>query len=225
MSPPRRVSPGAPRLLFVPTAGELRRLGRLPVGTALVRELGFGPVAAAAQAALWIERLRPRQVVLAGIAGTYDEERLPVGSAACFDSVALAGLGAGEGADRLSPSELGLAQCALPDGRRVHEELELCVPAGQSSAGLLLTVCSASASASMCAERLERFPRAVAEEMEAFGVALACALANTPLVVVRGISNRAGERDVHRWRTDEALADARELLLAALEGDDGRGAP
>ena len=78
----RRPSPGAPRLLLVPTAAELERLGRLPVGTALVREVGFGPVAAAAQAALWIERLRPRRVVLAGIAGTYDARALPIGCAA-----------------------------------------------------------------------------------------------------------------------------------------------
>jgi len=221
VSASRRTSPGAPRLVFVPTAAELRGLGALPVGTALVRELGFGPVAAAAQAALWIERLRPRLVVLAGIAGTYDEVRLPVGSAACFDSVALADVGAGRGPDWLSPAELGLAQCALPGGRAVHDELDLCVPAGQGSAGQLLTVCSAAGSASMCAERLERFPRAVAEEMEAFGVALACALAETPLVVVRGISNRAGERDVRRWRTDEALAAAREVLLGALLEPDG----
>jgi futalosine hydrolase len=53
--------------------------------------------------------------------------------------------------------------------------------------------------------------------MEAFGAALACHLAGVPLVVVRGISNHAGERDATRWRVREALAAARTLALEWLE--------
>jgi nucleoside phosphorylase len=53
--------------------------------------------------------------------------------------------------------------------------------------------------------------------MEGFGVALACALARTRLVVVRGFSNRVGERDSRSWRIPLALAAARELVLGCLE--------
>jgi len=57
-----------------------------------------------------------------------------------------------------------------------------------------------------------RFPDAKAEDMEAFGVAMACHLNQVPLTVIRGMSNAAGERDKQQWQLDEALASA--LALA-----------
>ena len=58
----------------------------------------------------------------------------------------------------------------------------------------------------------------MAEDMEAFGVALACHARQTPLTVVRGISNLAGDGDVAGWRIDEALTAARALALQELNG-------
>ena len=63
----------------------------------------------------------------------------------------------------------------------------------------------------------ERFPGAAAEDMEGFGVALACALHGVPLSIVRGISNAAGQRAPAHWRISPALAAARTLLLELLE--------
>ena len=57
---------------------------------------------------------------------------------------------------------------------------------------------------------------ALAEDMEAFGVALACRLHGARLTVVRGVSNRAGDRDVGRWRIGEALEEAHRLGLETL---------
>jgi nucleoside phosphorylase len=53
--------------------------------------------------------------------------------------------------------------------------------------------------------------------MEGFGVALACALARTRLAIVRGFSNRVGDRDSRHWRIPAALAAARRLTLEVLE--------
>ena len=52
--------------------------------------------------------------------------------------------------------------------------------------------------------------------MEGFGVALACALAGVPLCIVRGASNRVGERDPSTWRIDEAIDSARALAAEVL---------
>ena len=67
--------------------------------------------------------------------------------------------------------------------------------------------------------RRERFPDAVAEDMEGFAVAVACTLAGVPLRVVRGISNLVGDRDPKHWRIPAALAAARLAALELLEAD------
>lgn len=225
MTPPPtslpRPSPGAPTLLLVPTAMEATRLealGGLGTGRGLQTLCGFGPVAAAARTATLLARLRPRRVLLLGIAGTYDPERLALGSAATFDAVALDGVGAGEGPGFLSPTDLGLPQWAGGPGTpagEVHERLPL-DPAGPG-VDLLLSVCSAADGEPQVARRRERFPSALAEDMEGFGVALACALEGVPLTVVRGISNLAGDRRHAGWCVEEALQAARRRALEVLD--------
>lgn len=84
------------------------------------------------------------------------------------------------------------------------------------AAGQLLTCCSASSSTADVKRRSEVFPAAVAEDMEGFGVAVSCRLAGVPLTIVRGISNRAGDREKRRWAIPEALAAAAELTLKIL---------
>jgi futalosine hydrolase len=49
---------------------------------------------------------------------------------------------------------------------------------------------------------------AVAEDMEGFGVAMACQLLQVPLRIVRGISNVAGNRDFKSWQVESALQQA-----------------
>jgi futalosine hydrolase len=229
-------------LTLVPTAVELRRLedlGGFPTGATLVELCGFGVVAAAARTAELLARLRPARVLLVGIAGAYDDERHPVGSALEFDRVAIDGIGAGEGERTVGPPALGFPQWpgrpagapgadAAPGLRHpVLDTLELApAPAGAAAerAGLLLTTCAASDGARHAGERRARFPEAVAEDMEGFAVALACALADVPLHVVRGVSNRVGDRDPAHWRIPAALAAARERALALLAAGPAEGA-
>jgi futalosine hydrolase len=172
----------AATLVLVPTEIERRAfeaLGGLPPAAGRAELCGFGPVAAAARTSQLLARLAPRRVLLTGIAGSFDLDAAPLGTAATFARVLLDGVGAGRGNRFLSPTRLGLPQWVGPPS--VQEDLPL---AGDGERALL-TVCAASASPVELAERRERYPDALAEDMEAFGVALACRLARVPLVVVR----------------------------------------
>jgi futalosine hydrolase len=217
-----RPSPGSPRLLLFPTALERQRFddqGALAPGLALAAVCGFGPVAAGARTAQLVSELRPSRVILVGIAGAYDLTTLPVGTAHVFGRVAIDGVGAGAGKDFLGPPALGFPQWpGSPQTTHapIPDELELDVPAvapADASGGLLLTTCAASGSKPHARERLERHASAIAEDMEAFAVALACALHGVPCTVVRGISNEVGDREAARWRIPAALAAARRTLL------------
>ncbi|MCB9915898.1 MAG: futalosine hydrolase [Planctomycetes bacterium] len=218
-------SPGSPTLVLVPTELELRRLedfGGLPRGAGLVRLCGFGPVAAAARTMQLLAELRPARVLLVGIAGTYDEAAVPIGAAREFVAVGLAGVGAGEGEGFQGPPALGFPQWPGSPGTTAHPVNDtLPLAAGAGARGLLLTTCAASADAAMAARRRAAFPAALCEDMEGFGVALACALARVPLRVVRGASNLVGDRDAAHWRLPAALEAARclahEVLTSAWE--------
>lgn len=207
----------APLLLLVPTALELERLldlGGYDPARARVEVCGFGPVAAAARTATLLERLEPRRVLLVGIAGTFDEDRFPVGSARSFGEVALEGVGVGEGTRFIAPPALGFPQWPGSIDTTPHpiaDRLSL-----EDSGPLLLSTCAASDSPAHAAERKERFPTALAEDMEGFAVALACALARVPLSIVRGASNVVGDREASAWRIPSALAAAHALSLECL---------
>lgn len=217
-----------PDLILVPTGLELRQLeqlGALPHAAGRCAPCGFGPVSAAARTAQLLGELRPRRVLLVGIAGSLDLERAPLASAKSFARVHLDGVGAGTGAGFLPPSRLGFPLWEGEPGQRITETLDL--PAG--GPGELVTVCASSASSGEAAARRERHPGATAEDMEGFAVALACRLAGgVPLVLVRGIANAAGHRDRSAWCVPEALAAARLLALEWLERADwgaGREGP
>jgi futalosine hydrolase len=219
---------GSPTLLLFPTELERRRFGDqggIEPGTCLSALAGFGPIAAAARTAQLLATLRPRRVLLLGIAGTYDGARIGIGEAAAFTHVAVDGVGTGEGRRFQGPPALGFPQWPGEGGGspRVDDALRLHAPAGAEDA-LLLTTCAASDSDEHAGHRLARFPRAVAEDMEGFGVALACALERVPLAIVRGIANLVGDREPARWRIPAALAAARRLGLECL-ADEAWAAP
>jgi futalosine hydrolase len=189
-----------PTLVLVPTRLELELLavlGGFP--RARVELVGFGPLAAAARTAGLLAGTGAGRALLVGIGGSLRPEELPVGAAASFAAVRLEGL-----------ERHGFAQWEDAAGR-VAERLPLAGARGE-----LLTVCAASASPARARARRRAFPRARVEDMEGFGAALACRLAGVPLVVVRGVSNLAGERERRRWDVRGALAAARVLALEWL---------
>ena len=199
-------------LILVPTQLELDRLRpslteKLSKHDCSFQLCGFGPIAAAARAGALLARYKPERVVLIGIAGSYSDH-LELGSAYRFDLVACDGVGVSIGAGFQGAGQLGWHQFN-GDGTepRVGDliQLDAAYIDGIPSAGLLVTCCAASASQDEAELRLKRYPEASAEDMEGFAVALACSLARVPLQIVRGVSNRAGDRDLENWRIEEAL--------------------
>ena len=217
-------------LILVPTPTEHSHLGpllqphiRKAGGT--LELCGFGPVAAAARTSQLIAEHRPARIILVGIAGAIGPS-LPVGSATTFEEVACFGIGAGSGQDFQSASDLGWKQWDPGVGGAeprllIGDKLPLLhvKNEGDSEAPLkrqLLTCCSASGCPEDVALKSRHFPNAVAEDMEAFGVAMAASLMNVPVQVVRGISNEAGDRRLSRWKIKESLENAAELAIRLI---------
>ncbi len=208
-----------PLLILVPTAFELQHVQ--PALEDAVRAAGgefavcgFGPIAAGIVSAQLIAKHSPEKVILVGIAGALNP-KAAIGTADCYSRIGCYGIGAGSGSGFQSAGDLGWSQFTDPEsGEAFNDTIELENAVG--SEAMLLTVCAASANASDVAERLRRFPDAVAEDMEAFSVAMACKLARVPLVVIRGISNIAGDRNKANWEVDAALKAAAELIVSRL---------
>ena len=220
-------------MILFPTELERRRFGDqggIEPELAEVALCGFGPVAAAARTAQILVEKRPAHVLLLGIAGSYDTDVHPVGSAIEFTQSAIDGVGVGQGDDFVPPPALGFPQWpgqpGLPDSGQPHplaDVIPLAAPTGVEPA-LLLTTCAASDAPPLAAQRRARYASAVAEDMEGFGVALACAFAAVPLRIVRGISNQVGDRRPEHWRIPAALAAARRLALDLLRSAEPWGA-
>ena len=140
-----------------------------------------------------------------GIAGTFDEDAFPMESAISFGRTAMdsgvPGLPAwpGDGATPAIDGPLDLADGV--DG------------------ALLLTVHRPSDGRDEVNARQARYPDAVGEDMEAWAVAFACAMADVPLQVARGASNVVGDRDRSNWRIVEALAAAWALVKPRWDAD------
>ena len=168
---------------------------------------GFGPIAAAAKT-MQLLIAKPAKVVLVGIAGTYQAERFPVGSATKFDHVICYGVGVGSGSQFVSAAELGWQQ-----GKAVDDRIACAAgPATETNCDLL-TVCSAADNVSEAKGRLAKNPTAVGEDMEAFGVAMACQMSGVAFELIRGFSNVAGDREKANWKIDQALSAAVDLLI------------
>ncbi|MEE8142429.1 MAG: futalosine hydrolase [Planctomycetota bacterium] len=206
-------------LILIPTEGERTSLLRQQNWARpdfRVELCGFGAVAAAARSAQLLATLQPQCAWLLGIAGAFDLETCPLESVQEFDAVVIHGIGAGEGETASNSEQLGFPQWpgeAESNTPSVFDKIHL---RGPLPTRTLLTVCAASASPQQAAQRHIQFPDALAEDMEGFGVALACELTHTPLRILRGISNLAGNRNHREWRIQAALDRVRERLESEL---------
>ena len=212
-----------PNLILIPTPMEedfaRRQLeNHLPDWT--IQTVGFGLVAAAANTSRWIHQYQPERVLLIGIAGSYDELRCPVATAARFDEVICDGIGVGTDQHFRSAGQMGWDQWhASSTGPPIGDRISLQTAPFQDlpSAGGLVSACAASANIDEAVQRQRRYPTATAEDMEGFGVAVATTLASVPLQVVRGISNLAGNRNLSHWKTEEALTAACDIAVQLAE--------
>jgi futalosine hydrolase len=153
---------------------------------------GIGPVAAAAATSAALTTRRPDLVVSAGIAGGFD---VPLGSVVVASRVVHADLGI-ETPSGFEP--LGTA-LDVPGADTLGLRLG-------ARTGTVLTVSTVTGTAATAATLRARYPDAVAEAMEGYGVATAAALTGVPFAEVRAISNLVGPRDRPSWRIPDAFA-------------------
>jgi futalosine hydrolase len=214
------------RLLIVPSALEVARLvpdlRALPAGTELLA-CGVGLLRAGLTVAARLGRGGVRDALLVGLAGTRDARRAPVGALVIASAARNEACGAGHGEGFLGLSEIGMR------GEPTDAELlPLSRPGGPVAGtahgarvvveGVLGSVAAASGSPDEAAAWRARHPDVLAEEMEAYAVALACAHAGVPVACVRAVCNVAGQRDVGAWDLQgsfDALRSALPALLAA----------
>ncbi|MEO2028823.1 MAG: futalosine hydrolase [Fuerstiella sp.] len=212
-------------LILAPTPFELTILrgaleSKIDLSSVALECCGFGVIAAAARAAQFLSLDSPERIVLTGIAGTFNN-RLQIGHAYWFSEVAAFGIGAGSGPQFLTAGEMDWPHWDAPAGSaedRIGDVIQLTTGSSprEPNAGMLLTVCAASAQQSDVDLRLAKFPAAAAEDMEGFSAALAGRICDVPVEIVRGISNNAGDRNKENWQIREALAAAAELIIETL---------
>jgi len=185
-------------------------VGLLAAGLATAERLG-------GQARTDSERVE--QVLLLGLAGTRDPRAAPPGALVVGTAVRNEAFGAGHG-----PGFLGLTEMGLRSERLPPEVLPLAEPEGLTGAdrapalvrGVFGSVAAASGSPAEAQGWRERHPDVLAEDMETWAVALACARAGVPLSCVRAISNEAGDRNVATWHLEPAFAALLAVLPALL---------
>lgn len=221
-------------LILVPTALELQYLSLAKSTNVEVQLCGFGLAISGIRCAQLIKELRPSRVLLIGVAGGYGST-CQLGTARSYSSVRCYGVGVGEGENYESAEEMGWLP--WPGGSSSpsiadHIVLRQRKNSSASSPSALATTSSSAPSIGIGAELLsctaashseeeadrrhEKFPQSMAEDMEGYAVAAACSLLNTPLSIVRGISNRAGHRDLKKWNIPGAMSAASSLAQELL---------
>jgi futalosine hydrolase len=178
---------------------------------------GIGPVAAAATTAVAVATHDYELVASAGIAGGFGD-RATVGSIVVADRVTFADLGVLGDDGFLDLRAMGLPQdtsyrlLAEPITQRLTAGA---VPVAQ---GQVLTLACMTGTDAAADELEHRFPLALAEAMEGYGVVeatLRAARTPTHVTEIRTISNLIGRRDRATWRMSEAF-DALSSALATL---------
>jgi futalosine hydrolase len=167
----------------------------------VVEPVGVGPAAAAAGTARLLAAGDYRAVISAGIAGGFPG-RAPIGATVLGARSIAADLGAESEDGFLPVEELGFGTSVVPADKALLEALAPALPG--AIVGDVLTLSTVTGTASTAQRLARRFPDAVAEAMEGYGVAVAAA--GLPFVELRAISNPIGPRDRAAWRLAEAFA-------------------
>jgi futalosine hydrolase len=192
-----------PPLLVVTAVGaeaDAVRAGADP-GHVVVEVVGVGPAEAAAGTARLLATGHYRAVISAGIAGGFPG-RAPVGATVLGARSIAADLGAESSEGFLPIEDLGFGRSRVDSDPALVKALSALLP--DAVVGDVLTLATVTGTAATAERLAVRFPEAVAEAMEGFGVAVAAG--DLPFAELRAISNPVGPRDRAAWRLREAFA-------------------
>jgi futalosine hydrolase len=163
--------------------------------------VGVGGVAAAAGTARLLATGRYRAVLSAGIGGGFGA---PPGATVLGTISIAADLGADSPDGFIPLSALGFGADTYATDAWLVEVLRAALP--DAVCGPILSVNTVTGTAGSTGTITARYPDAVAEGMEGFGVATAAAGAGVPFGELRTVSNPVGPRDRGAWRIGDALA-------------------
>jgi futalosine hydrolase len=156
-----------------------------------------------------------------GIAGGFVGKAEP-GSLVIADEIVSADLGAESPEGFIPLDELGFGSST-----RVKVDLQLVELLSEAlneahfsvQKGAVLTLSTVTGTAETTSDLMSREPRAVAEAMEGYGVAMAAKESGVPILEIRSISNPIGPRDRSAWRMKEAfgtLESASRVIVEVL---------
>jgi futalosine hydrolase len=175
---------------------------------------GVTAAVAAASTAVALTRQPYDVVVSAGIGGVFPESGR-LGDLLIAERIIAADLGADGPEGFQSVEELGF-------GTTVIDALSLdalkAIGGRDAVRGDVLTVSTGTGTAERAAWLRSRYPSAVGEAMEGYGVAVAAAQFAVPIAEVRAASNLVGPRDRSAWRIGEALSTLTAAAASIVEG-------
>lgn len=187
---------------------------------------GMGKTNAAHGLTALLERREVRGIIGFGVAGAYDGSGLGVGDVALASSAVYGDEGVEAPGGWFGTDGIGIPLLEQ-DGRPVYNEI--CLDAAQvkraadalAAAGVhvrvgpFVTVSACSGTAARGAEVAARFGGMV-EGMEGAALAHVAALYGCPFLEVRGVSNLVEDRDLSRWRLQDAAAAAQRAVRALV---------
>lgn len=201
----------------VPAEARAVRQGLPPDSPITVAPVGVGIAAAAAGTARLLTQgeARHEAVINFGIGGGINVPS--AGTVLAVRSIA-ADLGADSPDGFISIDDLGFGGSAtIPVDEELLGTLRACLP--DAVTGDILTVNTVTGTSQRTSWMIERYPEAVAEGMEGYGVATAAMLAEVPFAELRTISNAVGPRDRASWQIGgalDALTKAAQMLSTTL---------
>ncbi|WP_117214400.1 futalosine hydrolase [Allorhizocola rhizosphaerae] len=201
----------------VPAEAEAVRKGLPSDSPIMVAPVGVGMAAAAAGTArlLTLADGRYTGVISFGIGGGLG---VPLGGIVLAVRSIAADLGAESPEGFISLDDLGFGGSAtIPADPGLLTVLRGSI--AEAVVGDVVTVNTVTGTSERTAWMIERYPNAIAEGMEGYGVAVAATQADIPFAELRTISNLVGPRDRSAWQIGgalDALTKAAQLLSTTL---------
>lgn len=154
---------------------------------------GIGKVASAVATAMLITECQPDYVINTGSAGGFDQHLnigdVVIGEAAIHNDVDLTHFGYQIGQCAGMPEVYHCDRTLLQVAKQAAGHIQQF----QYKTGLICSGDSFIGSDDAADELKQRFPRAIATEMESAAIGQACYLLNTPFIVIRSLSDIAGK--------------------------------
>jgi len=207
---------------------------------------GMGKTNAAHAATILLEKFSPEMLVLFGIGGAYPSAGLTIGDIVVaekevygdegvmlkdeFHGTEFIGIPLLRKRRRNYFNEFPLNKPLIRRAKNILSPLFFCPPsANQGKKGLkekrgeckiqsgtFVTVSTCTGTVKKALELEKRFG-ALCENMEGASVAHVCAMYDTPVIEIRGISNIVSNRDKHKWDIRFAAANCQEAVIALLK--------